>query len=449
MAEPETPPTAPPTTPNQATGPADAGPQRPPLREALDALERAAGNLREKDPSLADRVRDLVAQAADPVRFNQREFRHEIAYAVQDTEKALGHQLNLPPNARNEVDWLAGSAPGLENEQLTALLRKTVEIGDPKVVQEIRRTGAEIGRQADQNTETIRSQVDVLENKARSAPPAGELGPPPGEQNGAAATARADTTGRQSQTDNARSPEDQEQRRANPNFRYGTADPSVYAKSIVDGVIAGLRGAAAPAGSAPWDAAPQPLGERLGAFQNKMREGREDIEVRGAEKAGRAAMDAMEGFRAGEGATVMNRIQSAARSDPDGMPGVLSEMRDGGRYHELRQQFNNALKDEAGFARSYDQAAEALARYGEARTGIEQIIARRPDAANLTAKFQQLDAEIGEAAGNAPSRREGKTMLEDVSKQAGEIIQRAVDAVKSVFVKTAAPSASAAGPSPG
>ena len=94
MAEPETPATAPPTTPNQATGPADAGPQRPPLREALDALERAAGNLREKDPSLADRVRDLVAQAADPVRFNQREFRHEIAYAVQDTEKALGHLID-------------------------------------------------------------------------------------------------------------------------------------------------------------------------------------------------------------------------------------------------------------------------------------------------------------------------------------------------------------------
>ena len=63
----------------------------------------------------------------------------------------------------------------------------------------------------------------------------------------------------------------------------------------------------------------------------------------------------------------------------------------------------------------------------------EQIIARRPDAANLTAKFQQLDAEIGEKAESTPSRREGKSALEDISKQAVEIIQKAVEAVKAFF----------------
>ena len=448
MADPETASSPQPAAPSQNTASSDPAAVRAPIRDALDALDRAAKSVQEKDPALADKARDLVAQAADPVRFNQRDFRHEIAYAVQDSEKALGHQLNLSPSARNEVDRLAGSAPGLENEQMAALLRKTVEIGDPKVVQEIRRAGTEIGRQADQNTETIRSQVDVLENKARNSDPAPKIGPAPVEQSAPAATGEAQASGRQKQADNTSGVEDQEQRHQQATSRYGTADPAVYAKSIVDGVISGLRGASAPAGAAPWDAAPQPLGERLSTFQNRMREGRDDIELRGAEKAGRAALEAMEGFRTGEGATVMNRIHSAARSDPEGMSGVLSEMREGGRYQELRQQFNNALKDESGFARAYDQAAEALAKYGEARTGVEPIIARRPDAANLTAKFQQLDAEIGEAGGNAPSRREGKTMLEDVSKQASEIIQRAVDTVKAVFTKSS-PEVNRPGPSPG
>ncbi len=448
MAEPETP--APPQPANPAPSSASADGVRPqtPIREALDALERASKSLQEKDPALADRARALIAQSADSVRFNQREFRHEIAYAVQDTEKALGHQLNLSSSARSEVDRLAGSAPNLENDQMAALLRKTAEINDPKLVHDIRRTGGEIGRQVEQNTESIRSQIDALENTARSAPRADKLQPPPADQPPSAATTDAPSTARQRQADGPPQPEQQDQRQQQRTAsRYGTADPSVYERNIIDGVISGIRGAFAPSGAAPWDAAPQPFGERLTAFQAKMRDAGNELGLRDAEKAGRAALEAMEGFRTGEGATVMNRIQSAARADPEGISGVLSQMREGGRYQDLRQQFNNALKDETGFARAYDQAAEALAKYAEARTGVEQIIARRPDAANLTAKFQQLDADIGEAAGNAPSRRERKSMLEDVSKQAGEIIQRAVEAVKAFFTRSG-PEASRPGPSP-
>jgi hypothetical protein len=182
-----------------------------------------------------------------------------------------------------------------------------------------------------------------------------------------------------------------------------------------------------------------------------MRAGRDEILLTGAEKSGRAALDALEGFRTGEGATVMNRIQAAARSDPGGMAAVLSEMREAGRFADLRQQFNNALTDEKGFARAYDQAASALAQYGQTRSGIEQIISRRPDAANLSAKFEQLDAQIGETAGTTPSRREGRNMLDDIAKQAAEIVQRAVDAVRSVFTRSApeAGSRPSASPSPG
>jgi hypothetical protein len=185
------------------------------------------------------------------------------------------------------------------------------------------------------------------------------------------------------------------------------------------------------------------MADRITAFQQRMMEGRDEIALRNAEKSGRAAMEALDGFRNGEGATIMNRIRDAARSEPGGMAAVLSEMREGGRFADLRQQFNTALADERGVAQAYDKAASALARYGQDRTAIDQVISRRPDAANLTARFEQMDTQIGEAAGSTPSRRDGKSMIEDLARQAAELIQRAVDVVKSAFSRE--PSAEAGG----
>src|SRR5207249_3425383 len=102
-------------------------------------------------------------------------------------------------------------------------------------------------------------------------------------------------------------------------------------------------------------------------------------------------------FSANEGATVMARIREAARTEPGGMAAVLSEMREGGRFFDLRQQFNNALETERGVAGAYDKAAAALGRYAQDRTAVQDIIGRRPDADALTARFEQVDARIGEA----------------------------------------------------
>jgi hypothetical protein len=200
---------------------------------------------------------------------------------------------------------------------------------------------------------------------------------------------------------------------------------------------------------APWDPMPTPFGARLSAFKAKMRNGRDGIVLGDAEKLGRAALDALQGFRTREGAAVINRINAAARAEPGGMSAVLSEMREGGRFADLRREFNRALNDEKGFARAYDQAAAALARYGQARTGIEQIIARRPDAANLSAKFAQLDAQIGEAAGGTPSRRDGKAMLDDIAKAAAEIAQRAANSVLSLFSRSGPEASIVPAPAPG
>jgi hypothetical protein len=53
-----------------------------------------------------------------------------------------------------------------------------------------------------------------------------------------------------------------------------------------------------------------------------------------------------------------------------------------------------------------------------------------------------MNAQIGEAAGGTPSRRDGKSMMDDLAQKAAELLHRAVDAVKSAFNRS--PSAEAA-----
>ena len=329
---------------------------------------------------------------------------------------------------------------------MLALMRATPGIEDRAVIRDIRRAAAEIGQQADQSTAPIRSQIDVLENRVRLAQRPAEAGPESATQSAgprSAAPPEPPPQGRQTPGERA----DDSAREQAQQARVGGRQ-QLFRPGALDVVLRGMRPGDQGSG-APWDPSPTPLGPRLSAFQEKMMAGRDEIAIRDVEKSGRAALDALEGFRTGEGAVVMNRIQQAARSEPGGMAGVLAEMREGGRFSDLRQQFNNALADEKGVTQAYDKAASALARYGQDRVGIEQVIARRPDAANLSAKFEQMDAQIGEAAAGTPSRRDGKNMVEDLARQAAELIQRAVDTVKSVFNRSpSAEAGSRAAPSP-
>jgi len=285
-----------------------------------------------------------------------------------------------------------------------------------------------------------------LENRVRLAQRQAEAEPEPAGQSAGPPSAAPPEPPPQSRQTPGERPDDSAREQAQQARAGGRQQ--LFRPGALDVILRGMRPGDQGNG-APWDPNPTPLGPRLSAFQEKMVAGRDEIAIRNVEKTGRAALDALVGFRTGEGAVVMNRIQQAARSEAGGMAGVLAEMREGGRFSDLRQQFNNALADEKGVTQAYDKAASALARYGQDRVGIEQVIARRPDAANLSAKFEQMDAQIGEAAAGTPSRRDGKNMVEDLARQAAELIQRAVDAVKSVFnLSPSAEAGSRAAPSP-
>ena len=423
-----------------------------PIRDVLTKLVASVDQMPATARELGTRIRELEKDAQDPVRFNQKSVQHDVAYAVQDFEKATGKQLDLAPAQRAEVTKLAGSAPGLENERMLALMSSTARFDDNALVGQIRRFAAEVGRKSDQNAGEIQSRAENYENRVRQAarvtepandpqgseasvkPEQGRANPPSSGHSGSGQTGQ-----RQPNSADARPP------RNNTNIPEPPGRQSAVLRGgVLDTLAAALRGNGSPE-NAPWDPQATPFGDRVRAFQARVDARDQDRVISRVENSARTALNALDGFRNVEGAAVMNRIQSAARAEPGGMASVLSEMREGGRFSDLRQAFNTALNDDKGFAQAYDKAASALALYGQGREQVEQIIAKRPDAANLAAKFEQLDGQIGERANSTPSRNEGKTMLDDISKTIAEVILNAAEKIRAMF--TQAPAASA-GPAP-
>jgi hypothetical protein len=407
-----------------------------PMRELLEHLERAQPLIANLDRNLAETIQTLTRQGSDPERRAQPAFRHQVAYAVQDLEKSAIWPIAMAPELRLEMTRLAATAPGLDNEQMGALMRVTASLEDKRLIRDLREIGTEIGRQTDQNTPGVQSSIEALENRVRLARRPAESQPDmrhmASERPQGVGTARGPDPSRHDNPALQRSP------------RFGQAHPEGTLDTILRGMRPNAEGRETPRAHLLT-----PMAGRLAAFESQIRERRDERALGRAERSGRAAVEELDAFRTGEGAIVMNRIRAAARAEPGGMAAVLSEMRAGGRFADLRQQFNNALETERGVTAAYDKAAAALARYGQDRVGIEQVIARRPDAANLSAKFEQMDAQIGEAADGTPLRRDGKSMMDDLAQRAAELLHRAVDAVKSAFNRSrSAEAATRAAPAP-
>ena len=436
-----------------------AAAEKDPMRELLDRLERLAPMIAPGDSSLARTLQNLSQRGADHEQRSQLGFRHEVAYALQDLEKSPLGRLELASAIRNEMTQLAGSAVGLTNERVQTLMGATGSIQDRNLVADIRDMGREVGRRVDQSTPEIDNRIDVLESRARLTPRAADA-----EVNARAPATRGPDAHNRSPSSPPNGPRDDHDGPGGPGgspngtrfngnqngnaYQNGNNQGQVTVQHpVLDTLLRAMRPDARQA-QPPWEPPATPVADRLAANERRVQTQADDQTLASAERRGRAALEALQGFTNGEGAAVMGKIQAAAKTEPGGLPQVLAEMRDGGRFADLRKQFGNALFDDAGFAASYDKAAGALAAYGKTRTEIEPILARRPDATAFTQRLTEMDAEIGKAATETPSKTEGRSMMEDLAKQAGELLQRAIEAVKSAFSRSAAPGTSSS-PSPG
>ena len=224
------------------------------------------------------------------------------------------------------------------------------------------------------------------------------------------------------------------------NQRPGAVEPN---RVMLD-VMGALR-RPEPDPSASWDKQLTPMGDRITAYSARMQASGEEGDMKRAEQTGTRALAAMKDFADGPGAVLMTRIRDAAKADPDGMTGVLAEMREGGRYAGLRQDLTVSLQHE-NFAAAYDKALTSVTAFGAERAEIDKFAGQRSDAAVIAGRFQKLDAEIGKAASELPSRTEGKSFTDELAQRAQDAVMKAVEVVTNAFNRlrgaSAGPSAS-------
>jgi len=442
-----------------------------PMLELLGKLAKISTVIAARDPGMAKGLNQLVKQAAEPGRTEQPVFRTQVAYMLQDVEKLAGTTaISVQQELRSELSKLAATSPGLENRQMEALVRGTPDIDDRSVIRDVRRAAVTVAASADQNSPQVKETIEVLENRMRLAArfsAQNDTGAGPSMETPRAASAERPTTAAEpvaagpESTSATRQPEP-----ANPEKVRTAASPGDDPRQTEGkpprsqqplegnqpetlnvptqptgkpkGLLSSMMDNARPPsrGRSPWEPPPINMKLRVASFEETMAKGRTDQHIRAAEKSGVALMQSMETFMTGPGAGVLGKIEAAASTEPGGMKAVMSEMQPGGRYASLRSEFDNALQQDRVFAASFNAVEKAAGRYGEDRlTLASDFQARKLDAGQLDARFQQADAAIGKAAEKIPGRAPGQNVMAEMAEKVSEMLSKAVERVRQVFGK--------------
>ncbi len=132
------------------------------MKQAVERLRDALPKVQEVNPAYGNALSNFLQRIDDPVRLNQAEVQHRIAYAVRDVEQLTGRIGQFDNASAQLISSLSISAPGLRNESVAKLLVEATSSSDASLRNDIRRTAIEIGKQTDQATPQIESQVEVL-----------------------------------------------------------------------------------------------------------------------------------------------------------------------------------------------------------------------------------------------------------------------------------------------
>jgi hypothetical protein len=209
--------------------------------------------------------------------------------------------------------------------------------------------------------------------------------------------------------------------------------PTTGAADSVTAADATAPKAASPAGG---------LRDKLGIFTaDRMQARRDADEIKGVTQSGAAVLGSLEALERQETTGILMKIRDAANAN-GGIERVLSEMRPGGAFEDLRKEFNVALSHDEGFAAAYEKATGALSNYAETRAGM--ISAPRPRAEINLARLEALDQEIGAAAKTLPGLKDGKNVLDEALEGGKEAVEKAFTALRQAFTGDA----EVRGPSP-
>jgi hypothetical protein len=199
-------------------------------------------------------------------------------------------------------------------------------------------------------------------------------------------------------------------------------------------IVRRLRAPVPTAAEAVMPLPASPIAGRISMFEERLARGKTDRLIMDAEKSGVRAIEAAEQFIQGPGRGVLGKIEAAAGTEPGGMQQVMKEMQPGGRYANLRTEFDNAYQQDQIFKGAYDKMVDSATKFGRDREAVNANFTQRNlDPAQLDGRFQRAEESLGEAMSKVPGKEPGKSALDEMAEKLAEILRTAVDRIKQIF----------------
>jgi hypothetical protein len=414
------------------------------LRALLENMAQRAAALGASDLGLQTRIESLALTASsDPGRMQKDGFRTSVAYALQDLEKATGQTLLAGGQLAVEMRDRATTMPGLKLTPMEDLLARTPEMGDRELVRDIRQIAGTIaGLGENQDTEASRRLVSALESRLRpEAAPAGDAGahaqtrpePASAPPTVARPTAAAPEPARRPAPQQDGQPPPQANATQPAAQGPKTVPPHRQPSAIMD-IVRKMR-APIPTGAETVMPLPaSPLAERISLFEERIARGKTDRLIMDADQSGVRAIEATEQFIRGPGRGVLDKLEAAASTEPGGMQAVMKGMQPGGRYANLRTEFDNAHQRDQTFRGAYEKMVDSVTRFGQDREAVSNNLTQRNlDPSQVDGRFQRAEETLGESLSKIPGKEPGKSALDEVAGKIAEILHAAVDRIKSIF----------------
>jgi len=175
------------------------------------------------------------------------------------------------------------------------------------------------------------------------------------------------------------------------------------------------------------------VGQAATYEQNRMQPRRDEAVLDTVKAAGKNTLQSLKALEDNKDMTlILNRIDSAAKQV--GMATVIEEMRPGGKYADLRKQFNVALNENTHIKNDYENTKNNLKAYADQRAEIKEILKARPQARK---DFEDLDQDIAKGFLGLPGKEAGKSALNEAADKVKEVLESAVNAVRNAFGRKA------------
>jgi len=413
------------------------------VQKLLQAMQQEAAALGASEGGLRARIGALSLAASAPGQLQQQSFRTEVAYALQDLDRAIGKPLLPAGPLATEMQQLATTMSGLDFGPMRRLLERTPTIPDSGLVNDIRQTAQTIARLGpNQQMPDVQALIDALENRFRMA-----VGPQVNSgaakatsaQAGAAAQAQAQSSGAAATMAQAA--------QVGQNAPAATRQQPQQTASM--DITRRLRAPVPSGAEVTYPLPSASIASRISMFEEGLAQGRTLRLLGDAEKSGVRAIEATEQFIQGPGRGVLGKMETAASTEPGGMQTVFREMRPGGRYANLRTEFDNAYQQDQIFRSAYDKMVDSVTRFGRDRDAVTNNFTQRNlDPAQLDGRFQRAEESLGEAMSKIPGKQSGKSALDEMAEKLAEVLRAAVDRIKHIFQPAGAQAQQQARPGP-